>query len=406
MAKINPADIEAQKNLNTELECAKRRGSRASGIALISLCLLMIFGFGIAIHLKDHPSFSPEENRTLTTDIELSASDILDGSATGSINSFYTDQFPFRSFFLKLKALCELGAVKYENNGVIVGSHGYIVKKLEYTDYSNAERSALAAKLFSEKLKADGKAVSVAITPRSIDVLRKYIPDAYAYDRSDAIWSHIDGSGLEYVDLRDELTRRANGGENVYFKTDHHWTTLGAYVAYVELADELGYEPLSLDKFRREVISEEFFGTTHSSAGLSFVSPDTLELFRYEGDDAYTVEIVNGNVAQNIGGLYDLSKLDTKDKYSVFLSGNPAHMRVSKGDGEREKLVIIKDSFANSLVPFLAIHYDLEIIDVRYFTDSIYGFINENGIDNVLVLYNADSMATSDALARLAYGLN
>jgi hypothetical protein len=112
----------------------------------------MIFGFGIGIYLGDHPSFSPEENRTLSTDIELSMSDILNGTTTESINSFYTDQFPFRSFFLNLKAICELAAVRYENNGVIVGSHGYIVKKLEYSDYSNVCNSASAAKAFFEKL--------------------------------------------------------------------------------------------------------------------------------------------------------------------------------------------------------------------------------------------------------------
>jgi hypothetical protein len=91
----------------------------------------------------------------------------------------------------------------------------------------------------------------------------------------------------------------------------------------------------------------------------------------------------------------------------VFLGGNYSHVRISmESEGDREKLVIIKDSFANSLVPFLAIHFDLEIIDLRYFTGSTYQLIEENSIDNVLVLCNIDSMATSDSLKFLAYGLN
>ena len=194
------------------------------------------------------------------------------------------------------------------------------------------------------------------------------------------------------------LTPHTN--QYLYYRNDHHWTSLGAYVAYLELSDELGYTPISLDSFTRVSVADDFLGTTHSSAGLPFTSFDSIDLYRYEGDEDYTVEVVMGDTVQKLDGLYDLTKLGSKDKYSVFLGGNYSHVRVTKdGDAEREKLVIIKDSFANSLLPFLARHYRILAVDPRYKTGGLQTIANE--VDLALVLCGMQTLTEATFFAPL-----
>ena len=195
----------------------------------------------------------------------------------------------------------------------------------------------------------------------------------------------------------------------MYYKTDHHWTSLGAYYAYVEIMNSWGLTPYPLDYFTRETVSEDFYGTTWSKAGMKWVGPDTIEFIRYPGDDTLITEIVD--TGEKLDGLYDRDYLAVKDKYSSFIGGNNGHVRIYPADGsplesERETLVLIKDSFGHSLAPFLAAHFDLEIIDLRYYKLPAIDFVKETGADRVLILYNMDSLLTTNSLAMLNLGLN
>jgi hypothetical protein len=137
---------------------------------------------------------------------------------------------------------------------------------------------------------------------------------------------------------------------------------------------------------------------------MRWTRPDTLEFYRYAGDSDYTVRnILTGEEMQ---GFYELSYLDTKDKYAAFLGGNSAHVRVTGKGADRPTLLLVKDSYANALVPFLAIHFDLEIIDLRSYTGSAGALAKDTGAVAVLILYGADMIASSDDLTLLGYGLS
>ena len=200
------------------------------------------------------------------------------------------------------------------------------------------------------------------------------------------------------IPLRD----RFDAGEYVYYKTDHHWTTLGAYYAYGILAKKMGINAAPMEEFSRETASDSFYGTTWSSAGAKWIEPDSLEFFRYDGDE----DLETDRKDEKFNGLYKTSFLDAKDKYSAFLGGNAAQIDVSSTVGEREKLLVIKDSFFHSVAPFFAKDYDLVIIDLRYYTGSVAELCREEGIDSILILLNAETVGEESGLARLMIGLD
>ena len=192
------------------------------------------------------------------------------------------------------------------------------------------------------------------------------------------------------MDLRAPLL--ASGQEDIWYKTDHHWTTAGAFIAYAAISKQLGIEPVGIESFRIDRVSSEFFGTSFSRVGGIWGTADSINLYRYNGDDAYTLRIPQTNTVKK--GFYAWEALDGKDKYSVFLGGNYGVMTVVKDGGEeRKKLTLIKDSYANSVIPFLAIHYDITVIDPRYYTGDISEILSDT--DRVLVLLGADTLATT-----------
>jgi hypothetical protein len=129
-----------------------------------------------------------------------------------------------------------------------------------------------------------------------------------------------------------------------------------------------------------------------------------LEFFRSEGDMDYTTTILD--TGESFAGFYKWEYLGARDKYRAFIGGNNARVDVTKNNGEeRERLLLIKDSFAHCMVPFLAYHYDLVIIDLRYFTSSPIRLVEEENIDRVLVLNYIGSLTENSGFALLNFGL-
>ena len=374
--------------------------------------LIIIYGFSAAMLILPDKEYSEEENRYLQTAPKFTVSSLTDGKFTADAARYCTDQMPLRNTFVGLKAAIETSVGKAENNSVLLGTDGYIIAKDDTPDFAFAEKNLNAIEIFTKKLDIP---LHLAVAGRSQDVLINYTPALYpALDISDTTFGRVfeNHGGIPQIDLLTPLRVRAAMGEYVYYRTDHHWTTLGAYYAYAEIMESYGMAPHPLEFFTREVVSEEFYGTTWSKAGMKWVSPDVMEFFRYSGDESLVCEIVG---SKTFFGMYDRSYLDKKDKYSAFIGGNNARVRIypsesSSLSGERETLLLIKDSFGHSAAPFLAAHFDLEIIDLRYYkplvgNPSVLDLAEEIGADRVLILYNMDSLLTSDNLASLTLGV-
>lgn len=364
----------------------------SSSILIVFLVAIISFFSLCYIFLSDR-DFSENENRILQSFPSFNINKLLNGDFSRQLHNYLADQIALRDRMIELKALCEIAMGKQENNGILLCDDGYLIESCNYTDsnYKYLENNLLKIEALISNLEESGACAVSLIVPRKIDVLGDKLPLIYSTERNNMAWKHV---GDKHISLIDEFT----ASQNVFYKTDHHWTNDGAYIAYRTLAEPLDFSPLPQKSFGEELLSNEFYGTSYSKSGFFFVAPDSI-LCPMVDIKKYKTEIVD--TGRKLDGILDRNYLSKKDKYSVFLSGNNAHVRIKDtSNNGKETLLIIKDSYAHSLTPFLLEHYDIELIDPRYYSGSIEKYIAENRIKNVLFLFGLDTLATANLSIR------
>ena len=370
---------------------------RTSDLIFIVTLLAIIAATGAAVLFCPAKSFSERENRSLQKLPSLSRRSVLSGDFSRLLGDFYSDQLPFREELGAIYSMSELSLGKRECNGVFVGEGGVLV---DLPKKQSQDREILNVNLSSAKALQGRNGAVCFWVPRSSDAFGERLPD---------VLRELSAEDVESVDC--QLTERmiseisrCKTPEEHYYRTDHHWTTKGAYTAYLLLSKELGYEPYDESFFRVETVATDFLGTSFSKSALpkSLASPDSIVLYRYAGDESI---IVSGNESEVAGqGLYDFSALKKYDKYRVFLGGNYAHLSIelpTQNQGDRKKLLLIKDSFANSLIPFLALHFDIEAVDPRYATVAeMRALCESERFDKTLVLCSLDTILNERSVGR------
>ena len=411
MSKVHPADEKTAQNRRILTEVGgKLRRTDTFLLVFLSLFLLV---FGVLVYTLPKQDFSAEENRSLQTLPAFSAQALVNGTWQEQIRDFYSDQFPLRRTFLMLHSSTELALLRQESDDVLLCRDGYLVKRLEYTeaDYAAIEKNLADLSAFFEKMKQTDRTTTLCVAPRAIDVLTDYLPPAYDTARAEAAWRNVYACAeslnpvLPTALLRSAANTDATGlagTDRVWYRTDHHYTTYGAYLTYTLLAERLGITPAPLSDFTPALATDSFLGTTAAAANLPLVRSDSIYLYRFAGDDAYLTEIVD--TGRQFSGFYEWEALAPHDPYAVFLGGNSGHVRVTLPGEERPTLLVIKDSFAHSAVPFLARHFNLEIVDTRYFRGSVTKLAEECGATGVLALIGLDSLTGEGMLARLSFG--
>ena len=353
-------------------------------LATVILCL------ALSCVLIPDRQLSEKENRSLTQLPDFSVEKLFSGEYTSQLGVYIADQFVMRDSFVKGKAYFELLQNKSENNGVIYTKDALITRPS-----NDVSRLADNLDCIDEFAKDNSLSVTVAPLPRLADVFDEYLPKSYPEKLDFSVWQQFyketDNRNFAVVDFYKQLCN-----SNEYYKTDHHYTTHGAFLVYKALGEHLGYTPMDKNYFNIKCVADGFEGTSMRTSGFYDFEKDKINLYRYSGDDNYTV-VADSNDIQ----LYDFSKLETTDKYAVFLGGNHARVDITKRNENREKLLIIRDSYADSLVPFLAIHFDITLIDLRYYTDSVAKLAKDNNISKVLVLESIEELVTAKNLSYL-----
>jgi alginate O-acetyltransferase complex protein AlgJ len=197
------------------------------------------------------------------------------------------------------------------------------------------------------------------------------------------------GKDTKVIDLFDTLSDKS--GNDYYYKTDHHWNTFGAYEGYKELITAMGLKPASQNDFDFKAASNVFYGTLYSKAVLSGQLPDILYLPIYKKQISLTQQ--TGKQVKNT--IFWGEYLQTKDKYSTFLGGNHSIDIVKNSDvANGKRLLILKDSYANSMIPFLAVNFsEIHIIDLRYYNQDIYRYIQQNGITDTAAVFSIKQLS-------------
>lgn len=389
--RIDP-DAEARSLLSAQLERAKKE--KLPDLLTLILFVGLIAAFAISFWVIPDRDFSEEENRVLTKFPEVSSESVFSGKFTADFADYMADQFPLRDQLVGVKAAAELALGKRENNVIFVISDT-LAERFDSVNADNLTRNVEAIEAFVSACRDRGVSAQFAVFGRAMDV--RDIP-IYGDGAEKRAWAMLDG--VDHIDMREAVD--SHTGEYVYYRTDHHHTGLGAYYAYAHLASALGYEANPIEHYRREIVSDSFLGTAYSKAGTKWIAPDEIEFFRWDGDGDITVTV--DDTGEVHSGMYFTEYLDKKDKYSAFLGGNYARVDVT-GPGEKPKLLLVKDSFAHSLAPFLAEHFDVTMIDPRYYKKPLIRLVEEEGIDAVLVCCNMDTLSSAAPFAILKSGL-
>lgn len=340
-------------------------------VSIIIVVLLTLF---ITLPKKN---FSSNENRFLEKFPSISIEDIFDGSFMSDFESFVEDHFPFREFFLNLKTnVFKLSGVTKQSD-VYFGKDGYLLQ--EFNEPVSMEKIIRIVNRFKENNASVN--MSFLLAPTSIYINSNKLPSNVTYDEGRVIDYYKEKLNTNFIDVKDKL--RENNKEYLYYKTDHHWTTKGAYYSYLVYCEEMNLTPF---EYEFELVSNDFYGTLYSKVIDNSLDKDSI--YKIVDDSNYEVYYKTKDVTKE--SMYEESYLSEKDKYSYFLDNNHALITITnksiKGNNE---ILIIKDSYANSFIPLISNHYKkIHVIDPRYYKTSISEYINENKIKEVLFLYN------------------
>lgn len=371
------------------------------------LILFSVFFVGVFVLdcLTPDREISELENTTLTQRPAITAQ-ILTAKGLNNFFSSYTqytkDQIPGRDGWISLQSFVETALFqKTQSGGVLLGSEGQMFNRtfgLVSSEEKTFPRNVAAVTSLSARY--PGKVYAMVVPAASVIYPERVPAAAPILDETvylNQIQTAVEESGGTFVSV--EQTLADHKDEYIYYRTDHHWTTLGAYYAYSQLCDLLGLTPFDLDSHQAVEIPD-FYGTFYSRARTWNARPDTLTY--YDLDNPMTIYTVTGAGMPDAGettGLYDLAKLGVYDKYAVFLHGNNGLSRV-EGDGEG-RILVIKDSYANSLVPFLTANYaEIDVVDLRNYNYGLDTLIADNDYDQILVLYSFDSFKSDPYLYR------
>ena len=352
-------------------------------IILIIFCLFIAITMILTLALPKK-EYSEFENRYLQKTPTLSFANLKSGKLTSDIEKYFSDHIVLRDKWVGLNSLYQFITGKGENGGVFYADNSLIKKSSSITDEAMEKKAGYINRL-CENVDVP---VYFGIIPSSASIWDyKLKSNTYTSDEKEIIEKAYSLSDAKSVDLYSALEE--NKSEDIYYRTDHHWTSLGAYYGANAIFSAMEIESINISDYQKTTVCEDFSGTSRSSSGAFWVKNDSIDI--YIPESGIEVTSYSGTIASE-GKLYNYDKLDIKDKYTFFLGGNkPLCIIKSDNSDSDKKVLIIRDSYTDSLAPFLTERFaEIHLFDLRYSKMSIKDYVKENNIDTVLVLYSFD----------------
>lgn len=361
----------------------------------ISAILFLIFIFSISLLYIFLPGkeYSETEKRYLSQFPQLSFQSVKDGSFEQGFEKYLADQTPFRSFFVSVNSYYELLKGNNGSSGVYLGKNGWLIEK-PFARQNNFDRNLCRVNDFA---KTSGIPSYLLIVPTKGSIYTEYLPkNSLKYNDIELINS-IDNKAPKLNNINIVTSFEKNKKSNLlYYKTDHHWTSEGAFIAYKSICNALGFDAADESLFSKEII-KDFYGTSFSTSCYTLTEPDTITLMRNKKNNGKArVIIEDGSKPEEYNNMFFEDALETADKYIVFLNGNHGLERIITGN-EGRKLFLIKDSFAHCMAPFLAENFsEIVMIDLRYYKKPVSQLIENEKPSQILFLYGIDTFAESN----------
>lgn len=406
-------------------------------IAVLFALFISVF-FLVDVFNSDR-AFSEFENTSLAQKPAFSWSSFVDGSFGSKYVKYINEQFLGRDNWISMKAVADMGLGRIESHGVTYGDDHYLMEKLEIVEDQNypanagtniVKQTALDRSngMVSSFLQMYDQPITFSLVPNSYAILEDEVPTGFPGADQQAYTQQIyrtlseADDQLAIVDFSDALSQHKD--EYIYYRTDHHWTTLGAYYAYVAYCEQKGLTPVSLEELKENKV-EDFYGTFYSKAKRPSQPADTITWYDVDVDEfAFVANLQQdkqlaqlGEVVQEDGlellrvdGMMDQRKFEVRDKYAAFMWGNSGYVKIKSRhnlnhqEGKTSRLLLFKDSYANSMIPYLTYNYDeIIVVDLRYMAKSTKELMQEE-FDDIFVMYNFSTYVSGASdLAKLKF---
>ena len=345
----------------------------------------ILLTFLVADFLQEDRLYSARERRVLAARPEMTKETLLDGSFMEDYEAYVTDQFVSRDKWIDLKTAIDLAMQKKELNGVYLCEDDYLIERHTEADFPEEkveEKLALLTKL------VDRWDAKVMLVPTADNIMKNRLPDYAEYYDQAAFLENVSGriGNQNYIDVYSVLLEHRD--EELYYRTDHHWNTKGAYYGYKAWVEAMDFDPINYDLNSLETVSDSFLGTLHSKVNLS-MKPDIIEYF--PRTERLPVRVTY-DMTKASDTYYETKYLEGNNQYGYFLDDNHAFVEIDTWNNNGKSLFVIKDSYANCMIPLLALHYDkVYVVDLRYMNAQLFPFMEQyetKGDMDVLVLYN------------------
>lgn len=375
----------------------KRKKGRIEGLTGKIFILVLLCGMIINLIVPDRQS-SDSENRVLASSPKFSLTTIMAGDFAEQFENWMSDQFVGRSLLRSVKTtLSRIGGSRLEN-GVYLGKNGQLLEAIELPDQEYLSANLDSIKSFTESY--PDIPVSMLLVPDAACVLSDSLPSLASVEDQTQMISMVQrnlGDSVNWIDAVSVLNKHKS--EKIYYKTDSYWTALGAFYVFQAAAPVLGIEEDVSDKYVSYTVSDSFNGVLAAQCGVGLGEKETIDIYApTQGDSDVIVNYVDES--KRTTSLYDSSKLETRDQYSVYLGGNTSVLDIRTVSTSQDRLLVIKDSFANCFVPFLTPYYrEIVVVDPRYYSGTITDLMDTYRITDVLFLYSGNTFFTDNSIS-------
>ncbi|MBR5410749.1 MAG: hypothetical protein IK104_08750 [Clostridia bacterium] len=363
---------------------------------IISILFCLLLAAGVASHLLTADKYySESEKRTLAQFPAISWESIRSGKFGDDIENYLADQFPSRNGWVTIKTVAERLSGKKESGGVYFAEDGYLIEIHKTFPVKQTVANIGAVKQLQDAIATRGITLRLMLAPTAGNILSEKLPVYAPNADQQEIIEYAKKQCLNVVDVTDVLNE--HNVEYLFYKTDHHWTSLGAYYAYAAWIEAKGEVIDPITAWTKEQLCDNFRGTTYAKVNYPFAPFDVIDA--YYKTEAHKVDYNSGNYVTD--SIYERKYLNGSDQYAAFFNSNQATTVVS-GEGAG-KLLILKDSYANCFAQFCIDDYEeTHMIDMRFFRGSVQKYIEENGVTEVLVLYNVPNFTSDTGITRCA----
>jgi hypothetical protein len=364
----------------------KKKRTPAYKKITVAFFALILFALPILSALFFPPEFSENENRSLARFPALSLRSVETERFMTGFESWVDDHFAFREQWIVLKNSVERLLGKKEISGVFTAEDQMMQV---WRDYDESITAAFLTAIDNYAKRYPDTPTYMILAPTSQEIYADKLPPFVSVDSQkgfidQAFAALPDVTGVNVLPVLEQAKN-----SYIYYRTDHHWTSYGAYLAYVQAAKQLGLIPYDLSAFRVEHAASDFRGTLYSKTLDQSVTPDVIDIYSLSaGDPAVAMEITNVDTTRH-DGLYFREYLGKKDKYSLFLGEMVPCIDIETDVENGGSLLIFKDSYAQALIPFLTKHYSrITVLDLRYFNVAYTDFADPEDYDQTLFVYN------------------